>query len=71
MKEDYVFSYRIDGKVKRKVVLEKADVSLMLGGIAYARQRDSIVGRQAAYKTLMAALNIVVHGASRWNRRTI
>ena len=71
MKEDFVFQYRIDKKVIREVMLTNPKVSLLLGGLAYAKQKDSIPKRREEYKALMDELNLVVHGKSRWSKKTI
>lgn len=69
MIEDYVFSYRIDGKVIREDTLDKAEKSLMMNGINYARERDSIEKRKKGYLVLMTKLNKVINGEKRVRRK--
>ena len=66
MADKFYFSYSHQFK-KQKVVLNKvelsqAEVKLLMGGLYYARIRDSITERQTEYKKLLAKLNEVIHG---------
>ena len=71
MEVDHIFCHRINGETVRETVLEKADVSLMMQGIGYAKEKEFTTKRKNAYRDLMARLNVVIRGKARWSRRTI
>lgn len=69
MEEDYVFAYRIDGKIIREDFLDKVEKSLLMNGLNYARERDSIDERRKRYLALMRKLNKVINGEKRVKRK--
>ena len=63
MEEDYVFGYRINEQVVREIVLDKKEKSLLMNGLNYAREKDSIEDRKKEYRALMTKLNVVIGGS--------
>ena len=71
MEEDNTFGHRINGSTIREAVLDKADISLLMQGIGYAREKEFTTVRKKAYKELMAKLNVVIHGRARYSGKSI